>query len=65
METRWEGKWDQLKGQVRQEWGRLTDDDLQQAQGDREELVGRIKEKYGETREEISQKLDQLASRLN
>lgn len=65
MDTQWEAKWDQLKGQVRQEWGKLTEDDLQQAQGDREELVGRIKQKYGETTEQVSQKLDQLASRLN
>jgi uncharacterized protein YjbJ (UPF0337 family) len=42
-----EGKWKQVKGNVRERWGRLTDDDLEQIAGKREQLVGRIQERYG------------------
>ena len=55
---KWEGRWDQLKGKVKQTWGDITDDDLDVAEGNYEELVGRIKEQTGETREEIEDKLD-------
>lgn len=44
-ENQWEGKWDQMKGKLRQAYGDLSDDELEGAKGDREELVGRIKEK--------------------
>ena len=60
-----EGKWDRMKGQIRQQWADLTDDDLEKARGNREELVGKIKEKYGDTKEAISDKLDQIASKIN
>ncbi len=42
-----EGKWDQLKGQVREKWGKLTDDDLEMVKGKRDILLGKIKERYG------------------
>ena len=57
-EMKWEGRWDQLKGKARQAWGNLTDDDLDVAEGNYEELVGRIKEKTGESAEEIKARLD-------
>ncbi len=41
------GKWDQMKGKVREQWGELTDDDLTKINGKREQLVGKLKEKYG------------------
>jgi len=56
-QQKWEGRWDQLKGRVRQFWGDLTDDDVERAKGDYEELVGIIKERTGETREEIERRL--------
>lgn len=55
---KWEGRWDQLKGKAQQNWGELTDDDLDVAEGNYEEFVGRIKERTGETAEEIKRKLD-------
>jgi uncharacterized protein YjbJ (UPF0337 family) len=55
---KWEGRWDQLKGKVKQTWGDLTDDDIDVAEGNYDELVGRIKEQTGETQEEIEEKLD-------
>jgi uncharacterized protein YjbJ (UPF0337 family) len=54
---KWEGRWDQLKGKARQFWGKLTDDDFTRSKGDFQELVGIIKEKTGETREEIERRL--------
>lgn len=56
--TKWEGRWDQLKGKAKQSWGELTDDDLDVAEGNFDEFVGRIKERTGETREEIEKRLD-------
>jgi uncharacterized protein YjbJ (UPF0337 family) len=41
------GRWKQLKGRAREQWGRLTDDDLDQIAGRRQVLVGRIQERYG------------------
>ena len=58
-QMKWEGRWDQLKGKARQVWGDLTDDDLDVAEGNYEEFVGRIKEKTGESAEEIQRRLDE------
>jgi uncharacterized protein YjbJ (UPF0337 family) len=41
------GKWEQVKGSVQKQWGKLTDDDLDQIDGDRKKLAGRIREIYG------------------
>jgi uncharacterized protein YjbJ (UPF0337 family) len=58
-QTKWEGRWDQLKGRARQLWGDLTNDDLDVAEGNYEEMVGRIKERTGETEEEIRRRLEE------
>jgi uncharacterized protein YjbJ (UPF0337 family) len=55
---KWEGRWDQLKGKAQQSWGKLTDDDLDVAEGNYEEFVGRIKERTGESAEDIKRKLE-------
>lgn len=55
-----EGKWDQLRGRVKEAWGALTDDDLDRTEGKLDRLVGTIKEKTGETAEMIQQKLGRL-----
>lgn len=57
-ETKWEGRWDQLKGKAKQAWGKLTDDDLDGAEGNYDEFVGRIKERTGEGAEAIKARLD-------
>jgi uncharacterized protein YjbJ (UPF0337 family) len=54
---KWEGRWDQLKGNAKQAWGELTDDDLDVAEGNHEELVGKIKERTGDSAEAIERKL--------
>jgi uncharacterized protein YjbJ (UPF0337 family) len=42
------GQWTQIKGKVREQWGKLTDDDLDQMQGNAEQLIGKLQERYGE-----------------
>jgi uncharacterized protein YjbJ (UPF0337 family) len=56
-----EGKWKQLKGQVKQRWGKLTDDDVTALSGKKDELVGKIQERYGITREQAEREADQWA----
>jgi uncharacterized protein YjbJ (UPF0337 family) len=57
-----EGMWKQVKGEVKKTWGRLTDDDVQQIEGNKDILVGKIQEKYGYTKnraeEEVNDFLD-------
>jgi len=55
---KWEGRWEQLKGKAKQVWADLTDDDLLRVEGDYEELVGTIKTRTGESREDIEEKLN-------
>lgn len=45
--NRVEGNWKQLKGKIRTQWGKLTDEDLDMIAGRREELAGRVQERYG------------------
>lgn len=59
-----EGKWKQLKGQAKEKWGHLTDDDLDVAAGKRDQLAGKIQEKYGIAREEAEKQLDDWSRRL-
>lgn len=53
-----EGKWKQLKGRVKQTWGKLTEDDLDRLSGNRDELVGVVQERYGWEREKAQQAVD-------
>jgi len=52
------GQWMRLKGKVRQQWGKLTDDDLDKIQGNAEMLIGKVQEAYGKTREQAEKELD-------
>ena len=52
------GKWDQLKGQVRERWGEITDNDLMRVQGNADQLIGLIEQKTGTARREVEQFLD-------
>ncbi|MDL1900976.1 CsbD family protein [Anaerolineae bacterium CFX9] len=58
------GKWNQLKGEARVQWGKLTDDDMEQIAGERDKLVGKIQERYGIAREEANRQIDEWAERL-
>jgi uncharacterized protein YjbJ (UPF0337 family) len=52
------GKWTQIKGAVKAQWGKLTDDDLAVIEGDSEKLIGKIQERYGIAREEAKARID-------
>src|SRR5215470_2544756 len=54
-----EGQWNQVKGKIQSRWGDLTDDELQRAKGNANELVGVIQQRTGETRRAVEQFLDE------
>jgi len=56
-----EGKWKQLKGSVKQRWGKFTDDDITKLSGKKDELIGKIQERYGITREQAQKEADEWA----
>lgn len=53
------GKWKQLKGSVQSKWGKLTDDEIDQIEGDATRLAGIIQERYGKSYEEAKREVDQ------
>jgi uncharacterized protein YjbJ (UPF0337 family) len=53
-----EGQWTQLKGRAREQWGKLTDDDLDQVRGKAEQLAGKVQERYGVAKDEASRQVD-------
>ena len=57
------GKWNELKGDVKKLWGKLTDDDLEKAKGDAQSLGGIVQEKYGIKEEEFREKMNDLMAR--
>lgn len=56
-----EGNWKQLKGAAREKWGKLTDSDFQQIAGKKDQLVGRIQERYGISQEEARKQAEEWA----
>ena len=54
------GNWNQFKGKIKEKWGRLTDDDLDVAEGQRDQLIGKIQEKYGIAKEEAQRQFAEL-----
>ena len=52
-----EGKWKQLKGSVRQQWGKLTDDDYDYIAGSKDRFLGKLQERYGYSREQAETEL--------
>ena len=55
-----EGKWRQIKGSVKEKWGKLTDDDIQQVDGSFEKFCGKMQERYGMSREKAEQEFNRL-----
>ncbi|USZ50526.1 CsbD family protein [Halomonas sp. DN3] len=60
-----EGKWMELSGAAKEKWGELTDDEIQQAEGNKEKLIGIIQQKFGLAREEVEKEFDKLKGRLD
>jgi uncharacterized protein YjbJ (UPF0337 family) len=52
------GQWTQLKGKVREKWGKLTNDDVDMIEGQTQQLIGRIQERYGIARDEAKRQVD-------
>lgn len=59
-----EGKWKQLKGQVKVRWGKLTDDDLDVAEGHSQYLSGKLQERYGLTKEKAEEEIAEFKRKL-
>ena len=57
------GQWKQIKGRIKEQWGRLTDDEIAQLEGHSEQLVGRLQERYGLQREEAERQAKEFRSR--
>jgi uncharacterized protein YjbJ (UPF0337 family) len=53
------GMWKQTKGKVKEQWGRLTDDDLDMIAGKRDQLLGKLQQKYGWSKEQAERELNQ------
>ncbi len=58
-----EGKWKQLKGSVQEQWGKLTNDDVDVVEGNRQKLAGRIQAQYGVSRDEAERQVDDWLGR--
>lgn len=54
-----EGKWGQLKGSLRQKWGKLTDSDLETVRGEKDKFIGLLQERYGKRKDEAEQEVDE------
>ena len=59
-----EGKWKQYQGQAKEKWGKLTDDDLDVIDGRRQQLVGRIQERYGIAKDVAEKQADEFVKAL-
>ncbi len=53
------GKWMQFKGELKQQWGKFTDDDLQKIEGNYDKFVGKVQERYGDKKDELMKWADQ------
>jgi uncharacterized protein YjbJ (UPF0337 family) len=58
-----EGKWKQFKGEIQKQWGKLTEDEIDQIEGQHQKLVGLLQERYGYTRERAERELDEFIER--
>jgi uncharacterized protein YjbJ (UPF0337 family) len=54
------GKWQQLRGEAKQTWGKLTDDDIDQIEGNRDVLAGKLRERYGWAQERADEEIDRF-----
>ena len=57
-QDRFEGSWLELKGKIKEQWGKLTDDDLDVIAGKRDQMIGKLQQRHGLTQEEAHGQLD-------
>jgi uncharacterized protein YjbJ (UPF0337 family) len=60
-----EGGWTQFTGKVKEQWGKLTDDDMTEIAGKRDILLGKIQQKYGVAKDEAERQIDDFANRVD
>jgi uncharacterized protein YjbJ (UPF0337 family) len=60
-----QGKWEQVKGSVKETWGDLTDDEITQMEGNRQKLAGKIQERYGRAQDVVEKEIDDWSTRQN
>jgi len=60
-----QGKWDQIKGDAKSAWGKLTDDDLKYVGGSRDKLVGKLVERYGVMKEHAQRDVDEWLEKIS
>ena len=59
------GKWNEMSGKVKEEWGDLTDDDITEAAGQREQLAAKVQQRCGKTKEQAEKEVDDWANRIS
>lgn len=59
-----QGKWEQAKGRVREAWGVLSDDEVEQTKGKWEQVVGAVRERTGESTEQVERKLNEILDKM-
>jgi uncharacterized protein YjbJ (UPF0337 family) len=59
------GMWKQIQGEIKQQWGKLTDDDITVINGQQDKLVGKVQERYGYARDEAEREVDQFLRRYS
>lgn len=60
-----EGQWHQLTGQAKSRWAKLTDDDLKNVAGKKEQLIGKLQEHYGILKDDAEKQIDQWIQKLS
>lgn len=60
-----EGQWKQLGGKIKQQWGKLTDDDIKVAEGNTQYLAGKVQERYGLTKDEAKRQVENFSKSLD
>ena len=60
-----EGNWKQFKGKAKQQWGNLTNDDLDVVEGKRDQLAGKLQERYGVAKDEAEKQIDDWLKRVH
>lgn len=58
-----QGKWEEVKGQVKQQWGKLTDDDITTMQGSSQELCGKLQQRYGYEKDRAEQEINDFVKK--
>lgn len=59
------GKWTEIKGEIRNVWGKLTDDELESVKGNLSSIAGLIQQRYGEAKDVVSERLNRILGRAD